>query len=176
MSLCCSRTIPSPTGQHRLFGGACSNDRYLPRAISQFRSHQNAAIPDSESARRLLRVIDAGLENDDEAARHGPPAPHCGVLGAFRYALGEPNGDTPTPWTLSPCMMYILDGLSNCCWWIDHEAMHALAFEQTVEPESIIACLVVCDHFHGSTDRSSNVRANPLHQLQELLFRAPCAD
>ena len=136
----------------------------------------NAAIPDSESARRLLRVIDAGLENDDEAARHGPPAPHCGVLGAFRYALGEPNGDTPTPWTLSPCMMYILDGLSNCCWWIDHEAMHALAFEQTVEPESIIACLVVCDHFHGSTDRSSNVRANPLHQLQELLFRAPCAD
>ena len=35
----------------------------------------NTAIPGSDSARRLLRVIDAGLENDDEAARHGPPAP-----------------------------------------------------------------------------------------------------
>lgn len=76
----------------------------------------NAAIPGSDSARRLLRVIDAGLESDDEATRHGSAAPHCGVLGAFRYALGEPNGDTPTPWTLSPTMMYVLDGLNNCCW------------------------------------------------------------
>jgi hypothetical protein len=44
-----------------------------------------------------------------------------------------------------------------------------MAFEQTAEPESVIARLVACDHFHGPAELSSNARADPLHQLQKPL-------
>jgi hypothetical protein len=45
---------------------------------------------------------------------------------------------------------------------IDHQAVHALTFEQTVEPESVVARLVARDDFDGPADLSSNAHAPPV--------------
>src|SRR5262249_3266734 len=52
---------------------------------------------------------------------------------------------------------------------IDDIVAYALRFEQTVEPEAVIARFVATNHIHAFLQFSSNARPNPLAQLQKLL-------
>src|SRR5215469_5298321 len=52
---------------------------------------------------------------------------------------------------------------------IDDVVAYALRFEQTVEPEAVIARFVATNHIHAFLQFSSNARPNPLAQLQKLL-------
>jgi hypothetical protein len=46
---------------------------------------------------------------------------------------------------------------------------YAIRFEQTVEPEAVIARFVARNHIHAFIQFSSNTHPNPLAELQELL-------
>src|ERR1700726_3634328 len=52
---------------------------------------------------------------------------------------------------------------------IDDVVAYAVCFEQTVEPEPVVARLVARNDFHGLLHFSGNSRPNPLAQIQEPL-------